>query len=407
MKILISAAEASSDLHGAELLKAIRSRVGERDSLQAFGMGGPKLQAEGLRAVVDARDFLSMGFIEILSRLPRVFRALRTLESEAAAQKPDVAIFIDYPDFHFRLAKRLHRLGVPLVYFIPPKVWAWRQGRVEFLRRYFKRVLCILPFEVDFYRSHQMPVSYVGNPLLDELPLSMSRDEARAKLGLSRDQVTLALLAGSRPAEINHHLELVLAASEQVRDALVSRGRLTQEQRLEILLPFPMTAPVERLEARIRELFSPDRFAKLSYRVLKGDSALALKAADAALVKSGTSTLEAGLLGCPHVVFYKPNFITSWIFFNLIRYSGPVGLVNLCAEPNPPTRRIAREILASEVTSKALADEAIRLLEDSAYRSQMLQDFSDLLARMQKGVASGLGPSAAAAEEILNLCGRS
>src|SRR6185437_5565712 len=143
----------------------------------AFGMGGPHLHEAGLRAVVDARGLLAMGFGEILGRLPQIFRALRVISDTARSERPDVAVVIDYPDFHFRLAKRLKANGIPVIYFIPPKVWAWRKGRIKILRERFVRVLSILPFEADFYRREKMPVTYVGNPLVDELPMSLTRGE--------------------------------------------------------------------------------------------------------------------------------------------------------------------------------------------------------------------------------------
>jgi lipid-A-disaccharide synthase len=151
MKILISAAETSSDAHAAELLKALRERSSE--PIEAFGIGGPKLAAAGQRQVFDAREMLSMGFVEILGRLPKILTALKRIEDEARALRPDVAVVVDYPDFHFRLAKRLAKQGIPLVYYIPPKVWAWRRGRVKFLKRFFRKILCILPFEVRFATS--------------------------------------------------------------------------------------------------------------------------------------------------------------------------------------------------------------------------------------------------------------
>ena len=165
MRVLISAAEISSDAHGAKLLDALkRIEPGLED---VFGIGGARLQKAGLRSILDSRQLLAMGFTEVLGVIPRAWRALGEIEKAARASKPDVAVLIDYPDFHFRLARRLKRLGIPVVYYITPKVWAWRRGRVRLLRDLFARVLTILPFEAEFYEREGLAVTYVGNPLLD------------------------------------------------------------------------------------------------------------------------------------------------------------------------------------------------------------------------------------------------
>jgi lipid-A-disaccharide synthase len=195
VKILISAAETSSDIHGAELLRALQGQFAP-GQIEAWGIGGPRLQAQGLRSLVDARSLLSMGFFELFGRLPKILGALGTIADAAARDRPDLAVVMDYPDFHFRLAKRLKKLGIPVVYYIPPKVWAWRQGRVKVLRERFVEVLSILPFEEDFFREHKVVAKYVGNPLVDELPLELSRAEARAKLGIGE---SLARNAGESP----------------------------------------------------------------------------------------------------------------------------------------------------------------------------------------------------------------
>ena len=254
MKILISAAETSSDAHGAELLKAIREQIAlKEEKLEAFGIGGPKLQAAGLNVVVDARDLLAMGFLEILGHLPKILRALRRVSQVAKEARPDVAIVIDYPDFHFRLARRLRRYGIPVIYYIPPKVWAWRKGRVTVLRALFEKILCIFPFEVEFYQGQNVPAVYVGNPLVDELPLRLSRPEARAVLGLEKQDKVITLMPGSRAAELKRHLEVLLDSALKAAHELRASGFMGPEERLKVLLPFPVTAPLEALKERVNQ----------------------------------------------------------------------------------------------------------------------------------------------------------
>ncbi len=407
MKILISAAEASSDVHGAELLKALKARVPASTELSVFGIGGPELQKEGLRTLVDARELLSMGFLEIFSRLPKIFAALETLSAAARVEKPDVAVVIDYPDFHFRLARRLKAMGIPVVYYIPPKVWVWRKKRVRLLKELFSRILCIFPFEETFYRRENVAVSYVGNPLVDELPLEVSRAESRVRMGLGGQEKVLCLMPGSRPSELRRHLEPMLEGSVRAAAEMRARGALGSQEALTLLIPLPGTADLADFSERVRSWERQggwDREASIvRVRVSQGDAAFALKAADAAMVKSGTSTLEAALLGCPHVVMYLPNALSCWIFKNIIRYREPVGLVNLIlrdAENRPI--RITEELLCKQATVIRLAEESVKLLTDGALRMRMISQF-DELRRLIRAGSDGVGPSARAADEILSL----
>jgi lipid-A-disaccharide synthase len=399
MKILISAAEASSDAHGAELLKAIREQA--QGSVEAFGIGGPRLQKAGLRVIVDARELLAMGFVEILGHLPKIFRALKQVSAEAEAEKPDVAIVIDYPDFHFRLAKRLKQQGIPVVYYIPPKVWAWRKRRVKILRQFFAKILCILPFEEEFYKNHQVAVKYVGNPLVDELPLQLTRDEARFKLGLGKHDRVLVLMPGSRPSELKRHLELMLDAAAMAEKNLRASEFFDHNERLHILIPLPATADRASIEERI-QAWPGRNHDGIEIRVSQGDAAECLVAADGGLIKSGTSTLEAGLLRCPHAVIYKPSQSTAWIFKHLIRYRGPVALVNLVAGWKPGDPYLVREILCEHVTVGNLTKEVIQLLADSNYRSQMKIGFEKLRNQVC-GTREKIRPSTTAAREILQV----
>jgi lipid-A-disaccharide synthase len=397
MKILISAAEASSDAHGAELLKALRKQLPSSEPLEAFGIGGPKLSSQGLRTVVDARELLAMGFGEIFGRLPRIFRALRELSDEAAQERPDIAVFIDYPDFHFRLARRLKLLGIPMIYYIPPKVWVWRKKRVEFLRKFFVKILCILPFEEKFYQEHQVAAKYVGNPLIDELPLNLTQAEARTKLSLAPHDPVVVLMPGSRPSELKRHLELMLDAVKRAAEMFQGKGRM------KVLLPFPVTADLSALRAQI-ELWSQRQPKDLGLDLVisQGNAAECLVAADCGLIKSGTSTLEAGLLRCPHAVIYKPSQTTTWIFRYLIRYRGPVGLVNLVSGWKPGQAYLVPEILCEKVTKENLAAEIVKLFSDSTYREKMRKNLEELRDQVC-GKSETLSPSRSAALEVIQL----
>ncbi len=408
MKILISAAETSSDIHGAELLKALREHAPEGARIEAFGIGGPKLQAEGLRALVDARELLAMGFTEIIGRIPRIVSALDQLTEAAQREKPDVAVVIDYPDFHFRLARRLKSLGVPLVYYIPPKVWVWRKGRIAELQENFRKLLCIFPFEESFYRDSKVQATYVGNPLMDELPLGLSRAEARERLGLQTSDHVLTLMPGSRSSELKRHIPLMLEAAVRAAARLRSAAWLGAEETLKILMPVPATADFARVSDWIERWQGANSFPILDIRFSRGNSAESLVAADAALVKSGTSTLEAGLLGCPHAVVYRPSWLSARLFEILVRYRGPVGLVNLVSGWKEGDPYLVEEILLEEATPDRLADAAVSLLTDSRKREQLLKGFRSLRQNLELS-AEAPRHSVKAALEILEVasCPRS
>jgi lipid-A-disaccharide synthase len=386
-------------------------------AIDAFGVGGPKLEAQGLRTLVDARELLAMGFGEVLSRLPRVFSALNTLEAAAREMRPDVAIVIDYPDFHFRLAKRLNRLGVPVIYYIPPKVWVWRKKRIQVLRDSFVKVLSILPFEAPFYEKEKVPVVYVGNPLADELPLGLSRANARARLKIASDAKTLVLMPGSRPSELKLHVEVMLDGATRAAALMRASGALGREERLTVLMPFPVTADLRAASARVlRWLKGANGGAGdlsqfiLDVRVSQGDAPECLVAADAGLIKSGTSTLEAALLGCPHTIVYKTSRLTEWIFKLLVRYRGPVGLTNLVAQSQPSVKgeaMLVREVLMSDVRAQLLGDELVSLLTDSARTSRMSEGFARIREMLLGGSlvpgAPRPSPSRRAAREVLDV----
>jgi lipid-A-disaccharide synthase len=405
MKILISAAETSSDVHAAQLLHALKAQCEARgETLEAFGIGGPKLKQAGLEQIVDAKELLSMGFLEVASRLPKIFESLNRVEKASLDRKPDVAVVVDYPDFHFRLAKRLKKQGVPVVYYIPPKVWAWRKGRVKFLRKFFSRVLCIFPFEEKFYRTENVPVKYVGNPLLDELPIHATKSEARAKIGIGEGEKVLAVLAGSRPAELKRHLELFLDGAQATGIHLLAAGVLKSGQRLRVLLPFPETSDLAMLSQRVRAWECLQKHLMIHIRVSQGDSAWTMLAADAGLIKSGTSTLEAAILQCPHLIVFKPNAITTFLVRKMIGYWGPIGLSNLVVgatvEPFP-----IPEITSAEVTPIALSNLLTELFQETDLLKRVREVCKSVKAAMLDG-QEGKSPSQSAAIEVLEVANR-
>ena len=404
MKILISAAEASSDVHGAQLLAALRKTAPPGETVEAFGIGGSKLQASGLKVVTDSGNLLAMGLFAVIARLPKILQGLKEIGDAAEHEKPDLAVVIDYPDFHFRLSKRLHKLGIPTVYFIPPKVWVWRQGRVQFLSKFFMKILCILPFEETFYRRRGVRAQFVGNPIVDELPFGLTREAARENLRLGENDRVVVMMPGSRPAEVNAHFQIMLDAA--------TRTAVRMGERLTLLIPFPGSKEAVNVAKKVetwRDRVGENKAKLLDLRISKGNAHECLVAADAGLIKSGTSTLEAALLMCPHAILYCGSRISHWIFNTFIRYEGPVGLANLAALTEPPGKADRKKLLFSEFVMEDaradfLSEELLALLTNSNRRADLHVACLNLKRSLMGSTVEGAsGPSFRAAEEIWSL----
>lgn len=384
--------------------------------------------------VIDSNELLAMGFTEVLGRLPRILRAVGEVADAAAKERPDIAIVLDYGGFHFRLAKRLRSLKsaasakIPLIYFIPPKVWAWRQGRARFLAHAFERVLCILPFEQEFLHARGVNAEYVGSPLIDEIPQSLLAADARARMRAQRgflDQdLVVTIMPGSRPAEIRDHTALLLDSVQRAAALLRSKGHLPKGQRLRVCVPFPVQADAaarDRLTARVVQWLrgasggqdltgDASQSFILDIRVSFGDSAECLAAADAALIKSGTSTLEAAYIGCRHALLYRPGWITTWIFDHVVRYRGPVGLGNLVLGEAENGNGVGsnqtypfREILRGDANPQKLSDELVALLTDPVRQAQQDRALAEVRRRL---TGSHRAPSQRAAEVVFEVLGQ-
>ncbi len=267
------------------------------------------------------------------------------------------------------------------------------------MRKFFVKILCIFPFEEAFFKANGLSVKYVGNPLLDELPLHLSKAEARSRLAIGENETVVVLMPGSRPSEVYFHLREMWEAVQKVAQRLREEQGAATLHRVRVLIPFPKTTSLKMIREEVT-LWTSSHREWLDVRISQGDSALCLVAADAGLVKSGTSTLEAGLLRCPHAVVYKPSRTSAWIFRHLIRYRGPVGLVNLVANEKPGEPFLVSEILCEKVTPALLAQELYSLLTDSRRRQVMSDGFEKLRRRVSADL-QGMSPSAWAAQAVL------
>ncbi len=376
MKILVSAGEASGDRYSAQLVEQLRERLPQAEF---FGCAGRRLREAGVRPVIRAEDLAVVGIFEVARDIPRIYRRFRRLAAAAVAEKPALAVLTDSPDFNLRLAKKLHRAGIPVVYYVAPQIWAWRRRRVRLLRDFVDHLLCIFPFEEEFFRRHGVEATFVGHPLYGSLHPTLSREEFCSRHGLVPEKPLIALLPGSRRGEASRHLGPVL-------DAV---ARLTQQRPMNFVLPASTTTG---------RAFFAQRISDPAVQVIEGETENALANADLAMVASGSATVEAALLGAPMVVFYRVTAL-SWMVGKMMVDVPFYSMVNLLAQ-----RKIVPELIQSDCTGERLASEAGRLLESEQARQRMKQDLEAVKRSLE-----GEMPAAQRAAEVicsrLNLTG--
>lgn len=370
--IMLSAGEASGDLHGGMLCRALRELS---PGLRLFGMGGSQMAAAGMEVIVDPTGHAAVGTSEAVGRVPALYRAYRAMGRRLLADRPRALVLIDFPEFNLRLARRARRAGVPVVYFIPPQLWAWRAGRVRQMARRVTRVLAVFPFESPLYERARVPVTFVGHPLLDVVPLDLSRDEARRRLGADPGHALIGLLPGSRPGEVERLLPPMLEAARRLAAA---------DGRRRFVLGLAPTVAPEQVAA-IRSKSAP---GVPPINLVSGRTYEVMAAADTLLIASGTATLEAALLGAPMVICYRVSRLTELLARALTRVRW-IGLPNLVSG-----RAVVPELIQGEVTGARLAEEAARLLEDPVAATAQRAAFKDLRARLGE---PGVGRRAARA----------
>ncbi len=361
------AGEASGDLHGARLVSELRRLV---PGLVTFGLGGDELQAAGLESVAHSSEVAVVGITEVLRVLPRIKQVFAALLSEVDRRRPGAAVLIDFPDFNLRLAKELEKRGVRVVYYISPQVWAWRKGRVRTISKLVDRMLVLFPFEVDFYRKHQVEVVHVGHPLVDEVPqLPQAWDRLGERLNESGEPdgpFRVALLPGSRLSEVEALLPTMLQAAR----------RLAADLPISISLIKAPTVPRELLEEQIE-------LSGLPVRIVAEDRFAAVADSHLALCASGTATLEVGLLGTPMIVVYKLGFWTWSVAKALVRLPS-ISLVNLVLG-----RPVVPELIQGDANPERIAAEAERLLLEDDERAEMRKGLAELRGKLGEGGASG------------------
>lgn len=368
---MISAGEASGDTHAAHALTALRA---DGVAFTAFGMGAGSLMAAGTELIVDCRDLAVIGIVDVLINYPKFLKRLRKLRDAMRERHPDLLIIVDYPDFNLKLAETACELGIPVLFYISPQVWAWRAGRIDRIGSLVTHMAVLFPFEVDVYAQAGIPVSHVGHPLVDDAHSPYDRDGARRHLGLPSSDDGAAgaayplvtLLPGSRNGEIRRHLPVMLESAR-----LLSR----HQPDCRFLLPLAPTLERALVEAMIAD-------AGVSVTLVEGQTCNGMRAADVVLTSSGTATLETALIGTPMVILYIVAPLNHAIMSRMIRIPD-IGLVNIVAGS-----RIVPEFVQKAATPEALTAALQRLLSDEAYRSNMREALTDVRTTMGEGGAS-------------------
>jgi lipid-A-disaccharide synthase len=368
---MLVAGEASGDLHGATLARALRAAA---PGVRLSGMGGRHMAAAGVELIVDVTANATVGGTEAIGGVPGLYRAFRRLRAAVTgSERPDALVVIDFPEFNLRLARAARRAGVAVAYFMPPQIWAWRPWRVRLIRRVVSLVLAAFPFETALYRRAGVPVAFVGHPVLDALADAPSRDEARKALGVDGDAPVIGVLPGSRRQELMSVLPVMREATALIAAAYPSAR---------FLLAQAPTVSTADLAAHVGP----------SMRIVAARTYAVMRAADLLLITSGTATLEGALLGTPMVVCYRLSRLSELLFKPLVRVPW-ISLANIALG-----RAVVPELYQRALTGPALGREAMRLLDSPAALATQREAFGELAGQLGE---PGVGPRAA--QHILEL----
>jgi lipid-A-disaccharide synthase len=360
------AGERSGDVYGAALSLALRERIADAE---LFGCGGEAMRAAGVDTLVDIHHVALIGISEVVSGLPKAYRALQDLVAEAARRKPAAAILIDSPSLNLRLAKRLKRHNIPVIYFVSPQIWAWKKWRIRKIKACVDRMLCLFDFETDIYEKAGVPVECVGHPLVDMAAPGMTREEFFTRAGLDPGIPTVALLPGSRRTEVAFNLPAMLEAAAQ----------LARSRPVQFVVACAPTIDSSWLESLVARGYT----GNATLRALNNSTHEALHYADAAVVASGTATIEAALRECPMVVVYRVSAFTAMcarFMIDVPFYS----MVNLLAG-----HAAVPELIQSDFTAARLAVNLEELLDDGLARNRMIEDLRKVRKRLGMGGAIG------------------
>jgi lipid-A-disaccharide synthase len=351
-EIMLVVGEASGDMHGAGLVKALLKRD---PNLTFFGVAGDQLQRTSFETLFTVAELTGMGLLELAGNIKNIVAAYRLMRRTLRTRQPNLLILIDFPELNLRLAKLAKRLGVPVLYYVSPQVWAWRRGRIRQIAQVVDQMAVVFPFEVELYKGHQMPVEFVGHPLLDVVRVSQEPDSTLREIGLKKEKPVIALLPGSRRKEIAYHLPVMVTAATELK-------RLEQAQFFCV-----RASTLDRAELQ-KEL---DR-AGFVIPIVEAGRYNAVNAADLVWAASGTATLETALLEKPMIVVYRVSWVTYWLARLLVKIKY-IGIANIIAG-----KAIVPELVQSDLSPERLVHESQAILNDHDARRTMIANLRKL-----------------------------
>lgn len=359
-KVMISAGEASGDLHAANLVKALRKLAPDT---QFSGMGSDQLRAVGCNMLVDCSEIAVVGIWEVIVKYRTIKKALNQLIDALKASPPDLLILVDYQEFNFRLAEKAKAMGIKVLFYIGPQVWAWRSHRVHTMAKKIDHMAVLFPFEEKFYENAGVPCTFVGHPLVDETKPSRSKQACMHAFQLSEQQPVVGLFPGSRKSEIARVLPILLESAALLKQ---------QKDNLQFILPMASTISMSDIEPWLH------KFPTLTVNVVRDNSYDVMQVCDAIMAASGTVTLEIAIMGIPNAIVYRIAPLSYWILKRMVKIKD-IGLANIVAQ-----ERIVQEFIQQDAKPEAIANEISRLLDDKVYRATMIAELNKIKGKLGK-----------------------
>ena len=353
MKLMMVAGEVSGDVHGEGLIRSLRQNHADAD---LFGIGGKKMLREGFRPYFMLDTMQAHGFVELAGHLPRLYKTLWRMRDALEEESPDALVLIDYPGFNLKLAAYASEKGIPVIFFNSPQIWAWRKGRMDTIKRVVDKMIVLFPFEEEIYQQAGVDVSWVGHPLLDEIGQESDSAALRENCGLRADLPLLAIAPGSRPSEMRKHLPTMLEALPEIEKKIG-----------EFQCILPVAESLDFDEVRRKASSSSVYVAVVPEQFLES-----VRASDAAVIASGTASLQTGLALKPFVIVYRVSPLT-YMIARLLAETKYIGMVNVLAD-----KEIVPELLQNEFTISSITDHAVRLLQDHDYRGTMISELKKI-----------------------------
>lgn len=373
-RVLIVSGEASGDHHAAQLITEVRKISPD---VHFFGMGGEKMREAGADIVIDSKSMAVVGAIEILAHFAPIYRAWKKLRYIIKHTPPDLVVLLDYPEFNLQIAKAAKKAGVKVLYYISPQVWAWKQKRVKTIKQRVNKMLVIFPFEAEFYQRAGVPVEFVGHPLTDKVKPTKDKSQMLKSLNIDADKRVVGLLPGSRKGEIKRLLPVMLASAEALKKT---------HDDLEFLIPLASSLSMEDLAPYLAT-------TSLNIHIIKDDFYNAMQLCEAAIVTSGTATLETALMVVPMAIIYK----TSWSTYHMVKWVIKIPYIGLCNIV--AGKHIVKEFIQHEANAKNISGEIEKILDDELYRQRIIAELRTVKEKL--GISGGSERAARALLDML------